>query len=733
MDRVGQKRPRFAKPTGPSLFPPQNSSQPQTSHRSLKNRIRALKRLLAKPDLPKAAIKDKARLLKKLEDEAKVVNVADLEKKYEERYHKVKFFERQKAERRTKKAQKHLDSTSSTNAATTTTTGDDDLKQQSQIAQAELQTAKEDVLYVKWFPKHIKYVALYAKRESKDAALDARRAALRRWALANAAAKDFLPTPPAGDEDADFGEDNDSDDDNDAAVNDSKRSNGRVGDGAHAAVSSDAVGAVPSKGAVATSKSKSEPKAVNVDASSDSDSSSDDSESDTSSDGDDTAGADGKADASQPAKRQRRADNDEAASSAAASAPPASSNATKKSKPAASSSSSAAALVLPSRPVSRKHKPGTASAGGAAGSAGQGKAGDDEEDVDLVGAGAEDLAADPFFANDGADEAAGAEIPEFKEENERFLRQAAAAAADDGTEADGDGDGWRSGRDFKGARTSAARWEREHMGAKRYRDHSASGGAGDSGNGRAGGFGSGDRVGRGGFGAGARGGRGGGGFGAISGAPGASAVPSAAADRRTGGGTSYDDAAQQAKIKEQQEKLTGLSGRKLKRAERALKFESSRALGVNGILPGASRYTEAFFGTELDSGARMKHVDRLATADRQAAKAQFKSNERSSGAAAGAAGADSGAVRGGFGGGSSRGRGGFQGGRGGGFSDRGRGGFAGRGGSGAGASGPARTRGGGFERPAAAALPAAVPNSNRASTSTSSSEAHSKHFKFVEE
>jgi hypothetical protein len=67
--------------------------------------------------------------------------------------------------------------------------------------------------------------------------------------------------------------------------------------------------------------------------------------------------------------------------------------------------------------------------------------------------------------------------------------------------------------------------------------------------------------------------------------------------------------------------LSHLSDRKRKRAERALAFGSAKAAAESGeLLPrGGQRYTEAFYGTNMDPGARLKSRDGVKRAERKEA------------------------------------------------------------------------------------------------------------------
>ena len=177
----------------PPLF---DEDDKREGSRSLKNRIRGFERLLRKPGLPAAAVKDKTRLLRKLraelESKNKETRQRAREARYAERYKAVRFFERRKAARARARADRaRVAALAAGNASA------------AEAAAAAVRAAEEDAAYVEWFPRHLRYVSLYADASaSADASLAARRDALRAWARANAAARTYLPAPPGARADA---------------------------------------------------------------------------------------------------------------------------------------------------------------------------------------------------------------------------------------------------------------------------------------------------------------------------------------------------------------------------------------------------------------------------------------------------------------------------------------------------------------------------------------------------
>ncbi len=94
----------------------------------------------------KAALMERFQVLESLKD-AKVSKIH--ERTLALKYHKVKFFERRKSERKLAKLRKQMKMDSNPS--------DPELLM-------KLKTAEEDLLYVTYFPKSEKYISLYGKR-----------------------------------------------------------------------------------------------------------------------------------------------------------------------------------------------------------------------------------------------------------------------------------------------------------------------------------------------------------------------------------------------------------------------------------------------------------------------------------------------------------------------------------------------------------------------------------------
>ncbi|PWN34849.1 uncharacterized protein FA14DRAFT_160276 [Meira miltonrushii] len=110
----------------------------------IKAAIRQTKRLLAKEKILASARTDAERRLTALEDELNRREFSQKERKNSTRYHKVRFFERQKLTRRIGKLKKQLDE-----------------DKDKEDLQADLKEARVLLNYVLHFPMSQKYVALY--------------------------------------------------------------------------------------------------------------------------------------------------------------------------------------------------------------------------------------------------------------------------------------------------------------------------------------------------------------------------------------------------------------------------------------------------------------------------------------------------------------------------------------------------------------------------------------------
>ncbi|KMT12669.1 hypothetical protein BVRB_4g091250 [Beta vulgaris subsp. vulgaris] len=182
---------------------PKNSHQPKgvgevtnkPKAASLKNQVRSTERLLRK-DLPPEVRVAQERKLEGLKKQQDLHNRLAVERKIFLRNRKIKFFERRKIERRLRRLEKHLRSSS----------GQAQEKENSE----ELSRLKEDLEYVRFFPKTEKYVSLYCGDDNAD--LVDKRSRLRVQIKANliaaaASGKDLEETGSEDDGLADLGDD----------------------------------------------------------------------------------------------------------------------------------------------------------------------------------------------------------------------------------------------------------------------------------------------------------------------------------------------------------------------------------------------------------------------------------------------------------------------------------------------------------------------------------------------
>ncbi|KAL6969106.1 hypothetical protein U1Q18_042578, partial [Sarracenia purpurea var. burkii] len=140
--------------------------KPKTS--SLKNQIRSIERMLRK-DLPPEVREAQEKKLEGLKKQQEIHNRLAVERKIFLRDRKIKFFERRKIERRIRRLEKMQRSSSG----------------QSQEAEISVQLSKlkEDLEYVRFFPKTEKYVSLFMGGD--DTNIVDRRNRLRKQIKAN--------------------------------------------------------------------------------------------------------------------------------------------------------------------------------------------------------------------------------------------------------------------------------------------------------------------------------------------------------------------------------------------------------------------------------------------------------------------------------------------------------------------------------------------------------------------
>ncbi|KAL0392839.1 UNVERIFIED_CONTAM: hypothetical protein Sradi_2506700 [Sesamum radiatum] len=136
---AGQRRPK-------ALTIDKKSKANKPKSVSLKNQIRSIERMLRK-DLPHEVKEAQEKKLDELKKQQEIHNRLALERKNFLRNRKIKFFERRKVERRIRRLEKQQ--RASTGQA-----------QEAEIAE-QLTKLKEDLEYVRFFPKTEKYVSLF--------------------------------------------------------------------------------------------------------------------------------------------------------------------------------------------------------------------------------------------------------------------------------------------------------------------------------------------------------------------------------------------------------------------------------------------------------------------------------------------------------------------------------------------------------------------------------------------
>ena len=204
------KKPRGARHKSNTLHKKRREqrSLPKTNKKTAKNRIRDMDRRLRKlksldvdPAQVAALEAELAALRESETGAAESRRNVETEKRYAERYRKIKFFERQKVTRRLKQLRKELAAAPS-----------DDLR-------ARERALEDDLRYIKHYPKDRKYVSLFGGRAQDDRTRKLR-ADMRERALANARAAEQAKAARDSD-------DSDSDDaDSDADSDDSSSSSG---------------------------------------------------------------------------------------------------------------------------------------------------------------------------------------------------------------------------------------------------------------------------------------------------------------------------------------------------------------------------------------------------------------------------------------------------------------------------------------------------------------------------
>ncbi|VFQ65978.1 unnamed protein product [Cuscuta campestris] len=145
--RVSQKNSRRPKSLGAEKKP-----KPKSKGISLKNQIRSVERMLRK-DLPPQIREAQEKKLEEFKKQQEIQNRLAVERKIFLRNKKIKFFERRKIERQIRRLEKQQRTSGQAH--------------ETQIAE-QLAKLKEDLEYVRFFPKTEKYVSLFTGREDEE-------------------------------------------------------------------------------------------------------------------------------------------------------------------------------------------------------------------------------------------------------------------------------------------------------------------------------------------------------------------------------------------------------------------------------------------------------------------------------------------------------------------------------------------------------------------------------------
>lgn len=152
-----QSRKRFKPNTG-DFVPPANfgkkSFKKAHTTNTIKSTIRSLRRLLER-DLPADVRVEKERALQTAENELAATEKAKVRSDMITRYHKPRFFERQKAERRLKQARKALRACEGNET-------------EREMLGKEVDDYEVDLNYALYFPLDDHYVSLYPTRRGKE-------------------------------------------------------------------------------------------------------------------------------------------------------------------------------------------------------------------------------------------------------------------------------------------------------------------------------------------------------------------------------------------------------------------------------------------------------------------------------------------------------------------------------------------------------------------------------------
>ncbi|XP_031487244.1 rRNA-processing protein EFG1-like [Nymphaea colorata] len=143
---AAQRRPISKRARGLGPQKEQHKSKKKLKPVSLKNQIRSVERILLRKDLPIEVKNAQEKRLEELKAKQEIQNRSAVERKLSLRYRRVKFFERRKIERSIRRLEKLQRSADPTMQRTVS---------------EQLSQLREDLEYVRFFPKTEKYVSLF--------------------------------------------------------------------------------------------------------------------------------------------------------------------------------------------------------------------------------------------------------------------------------------------------------------------------------------------------------------------------------------------------------------------------------------------------------------------------------------------------------------------------------------------------------------------------------------------
>lgn len=155
----------------------------------VQKQLRGIQRLLNRPDLPPDARAKQEAAIAKLNESLGGAKRRRLESHRSTKYHKVKFFERQKCDRRIKQATKKL------LAATD--------EGERRALEEQLEALRADMQYIRYYPPEHKYISLYSLSVEGDAAFIEKRRLKMRALVAKRIAEGKGRTDQDGDDDDD--------------------------------------------------------------------------------------------------------------------------------------------------------------------------------------------------------------------------------------------------------------------------------------------------------------------------------------------------------------------------------------------------------------------------------------------------------------------------------------------------------------------------------------------------